>query len=269
MIGRAPAAKTVAVFADPVFGRHDERIALSLQSRLQTASVNGADAQSGPATAARMPSLAEMERAIKERSEPGRGASLVLPRLPFTREEAAAILSVVSPDQAMKSLDFQASREMALSKKLNQYRIIHFATHGLFNSQRPELTGLFFSLINERGEEQNGLVGLDEVYNLDLRSDLVVLSACETALGKEIRGEGLVGLTRGFMYAGSKRVLASLWRVNDVATAELMKRFYQGMFGDRRLSPSAALRQAQVSMWREKRWQQPYYWAAFVLQGEW
>jgi CHAT domain-containing protein len=96
-----------------------------------------------------------------------------------------------------------------------------------------------------------------------------VLSACETALGKEIRGEGLVGLTRGFMYAGSKRVLASLWRVNDVATAELMKRFYQGMFGDRRLSPSAALRQAQVSMWREKRWQQPYYWAAFVLQGEW
>jgi CHAT domain-containing protein len=98
---------------------------------------------------------------------------------------------------------------------------------------------------------------------------LVVLSACQTALGKEIKGEGLIGLTRGFMYAGAARVVASLWKVDDEATAELMKRFYQKMLGAEKLRPAAALRDAQVSMWEEKRWQSPYYWAAFVLQGEW
>jgi CHAT domain-containing protein len=88
-------------------------------------------------------------------------------------------------------------------------------------------------------------------------------------LGKEIKGEGLIGLTRGFMYAGAARVVASLWKVDDEATAELMKRFYQKMLGPEKLRPAAALREAQVSMWKEKRWQSPYYWAAFALQGEW
>jgi CHAT domain-containing protein len=97
----------------------------------------------------------------------------------------------------------------------------------------------------------------------------VVLSACQTGLGKEIKGEGLVGLTRGFMYAGAPRILASLWKVDDWATSELMKRFYQGVLGPERLSPAGALRQAQLSIWKEKRWREPYYWAAFVLQGEW
>lgn len=153
----------------------------------------------------------------------------------------------------------------------------------MLNSQHPELSGIVLSLVDEKGETQDGFLRLHEVYNLNLGADLVVLSACQTALGKEIKGEGLVGLTRGFMYAGAPRVVASLWKVDDKATAELMKRFYDGMLKDG-LRPAAALRAAQVSMWnfegsgtdafrvpsrREKQWRSPYYWAAFQLQGEW
>ena len=109
---------------------------------------------------------------------------------------------------------------------------------------------------------------MHEIYNLDLPCELVVLSACQTALGKEIKGEGFVGLTRGFMYAGAARVVASLWKVDDAATAELMKSFYQSMFDDK-LSPAAALRAAQINLWKQSAWRSPYYWAAFTLQGEW
>jgi len=109
---------------------------------------------------------------------------------------------------------------------------------------------------------------MQEIYNLRLPADVVVLSACQTGLGKEIKGEGLVGLTRGFMYAGAQRVVASLWQVDDLATANLMKRFYRGMLKDG-LRPAAALRAAQVEMMNQKRWSSPYFWAAFVIQGEW
>lgn len=108
-----------------------------------------------------------------------------------------------------------------------------------------------------------------DVFNLKIPAELVVLSACRTALGKEIRSEGLIGLTRAFMYAGAPRVVASLWRVDDAATAELMKSFYEGMLGPRKLRPAAALREAQLATAKQKRWRDPYYWAAFVLQGEW
>jgi CHAT domain-containing protein len=124
------------------------------------------------------------------------------------------------------------------------------------------------SLIDERGQPQDGFLRLHDIYNLQLRADLVVLSACETALGKEIRGEGLIGLTRGFMYAGAPRVVASLWKVEDKATAELMKRFYKGMLKEGK-RPAVALRDAQVEMWRREGWQAPFFWAAFTLQGEW
>jgi len=124
------------------------------------------------------------------------------------------------------------------------------------------------SLVNEKGQPQNGFLRLYDIYNLNLRADLVVLSACNTALGKEVRGEGLVGLTRAFMYAGAARVVASLWKTEDRATATLMNHFYEGMLVQGQ-SPAAALRSAQLSMWNDKRWQQPRYWAAFTLQGEW
>jgi CHAT domain-containing protein len=98
---------------------------------------------------------------------------------------------------------------------------------------------------------------------------MVVLSACQSGLGREIKGEGFLGLTRGFMHAGARRVTASLWKINDAATSELMKQFYIGMLGDKKLSPSSALREAQLAIWKQSKWQAPYFWAAFVLQGEW
>ncbi len=152
--------------------------------------------------------------------------------------------------------------------ELAQYRIVHFATHGLLNSEHPELSGLVFSLVDQQGKPQDGFLQLQDIYNLNLPVELVVLSACETGLGKDIQGEGPVGLTRGFMYAGASRVIASLWKINDAATSELMEYFYESM--ERKgMRPAAALRYAQVQMWKQKLWRSPYYWAAFQIQGEW
>ena len=164
-------------------------------------------------------------------------------------------------------MDFAASRATATRADLIQYRIVHFATHALINSTPPELSGIVLSLVDERAQPQDGFLRAHEIYNLRLGADLVVLSGCQTALGQDVRGEGLVGLTRGFMYAGATRVVASLWNVKDAATSELMRRFYRGLLKDG-LGPAAALRAAQVSMWRDPRWSAPYNWAGFVLQGE-
>ncbi|MGH9902048.1 MAG: CHAT domain-containing protein, partial [Pyrinomonadaceae bacterium] len=189
-------------------------------------------------------------------------------RLPFTRREADEILSLVAAEDRMAALDFDASRETAIGPELGQYRYVHFATHGFLNSEHPELSGIVLSLVDREGAEQDGYLRSHEVFNLKLSAELVVLSGCRTGLGKEIKGEGIIGLTRGFMYAGASRVVVSLWDVSDEASAELMARFYRGMLGGERLRPAAALRAAQVSIQKEGRWHAPYYWAAFVLQGE-
>ena len=209
---------------------------------------------------------------VEEQSDLMRSAAdagvVNFPRLPFSRREAEAIVAKAGEPRSLKALDFTASRETVFSTKLDQYRIIHFATHALLNSQHPALSGIVLSLYDEQGRPIDGFVRAHEIYNLKLNADLVVLSACRTALGSEIKGEGLVGLTRGFMYAGTPSVVASLWDVRDQATSELMSRFYEKMFKDR-MKPAAALRAAQVSMWKERRWSTPYYWAGFILQGEW
>jgi CHAT domain-containing protein len=163
--------------------------------------------------------------------------------------------------------DFAASREAVLSGELGRYRYVHLATHGFYDSDFPELSGLVFSLFDSRGRPKNGFFRLHDVYNLKLNAEVVVLSACQTGLGKHVRGEGLVGLTRGMLYAGATRVAASLWNVDDAATAQLMQYFYEGML-QREMTPAAALRAAQFRMLRSKRWADPYYWAGFVMQGE-
>jgi CHAT domain-containing protein len=191
-----------------------------------------------------------------------------LKRLLMTRDEAEASLSVAPRDGGFKALDFRANRATATSDELSSYRIVHFATHGLLNSEHPELSGLVLSLVDEQGRFQDGFLRMHEIFNLRLPAELVVLSACQTGLGKAIKGEGLMGLTRGFMYAGAARVVASLWEVNDVATAELMKRFYRHMLQDG-MRPAAALRAAQIEMWKKPQWQSPFYWGGFILQGEW
>ncbi|HEX4964912.1 MAG TPA: CHAT domain-containing protein [Thermoanaerobaculia bacterium] len=239
---RAPAPDAVAVLADPIFDLKDPR-------------VGSQAARSSPAAAALPPA----------RTRSGAGPFL---RLPWSRREAEAIAAVVPAGQSLVALDSRASRQTALSPELSRYRIVHFATHGVVDSRTPALSGLMLSRVDERGAPVEGFLGLGDIYNLKLGADLVVLSGCETALGKEVRGEGLVGLTQGFLYAGAKRVAASLWRVEDRATAELMSRFYRGLVVEGR-SPAAALRQAQIAVRSDKRWRSPYYWSGFVLQGDW
>ena len=266
--GRQPAAKAVAVLADPVFAADDPRVALSLARARNQGPKKGAQVAGAPSAlaAAGASTIASLERSVSTMNLTSeRGA---LTRLPFSREEAESILALAPIGRGMKAIDFQANRATATSEALKDYRIIHFATHGLLNGEHPELSGLVFSLVDERGQAQEGFLRLHEIYNLKLSADLVVLSACQTGLGKQIKGEGLIGLTRGFMYAGAPRVVASLWRVDDLATAELMKRFYRGMLKDG-MRPAAALRAAQLELFKQKRWQSPYFWAAFTLQGEW
>jgi CHAT domain-containing protein len=172
-------------------------------------------------------------------------------------------------EMSRQALDFDASRAAAGAGDLSEYQIVHFATHGLINNRHPELSGLVLSLVDKQGLPQDGFLRLNDIYNLRLPAELVVLSACQTGVGKEIRGEGLIGLTRGFMYAGARRMMSSLWQVDDAATSELMERFYRGMLGARKLSPAAALRAAQIDMWKQNEWRSPYYWAGFAVQGEW
>ena len=168
----------------------------------------------------------------------------------------------------LKSVDFDASRDAVLPPESGQYRIVHFATHSLLNNEHPELSGVVLSLVDRTGRPQNGFLRLFDIYNLRLGADLVVLSACQTALRGEVRGEGLIGLTRGFLYAGAPRVVATLWEIDDRTTAELMKRFYEGILA-RDERPAAALRVAQTAMFQTRGWDAPYYWSAFTLQGEW
>ncbi|HEY9433463.1 MAG TPA: CHAT domain-containing tetratricopeptide repeat protein [Blastocatellia bacterium] len=255
--GRQRATKSVAVLADPVFEEEDPRL---------NEAKNGNSSGKTPATRAADVEHSELMRAIRTMNFPDGRAGFA--RLAFSRQEAESIFALTPGGTGLKATDFNASRDLAISQQLSQYRILHFATHGLLNSERPELSGLVFSLIDQEGKPQDGFLRLHEVYNLQLNADLIVLSACETGLGKEIKGEGLIGLTRGFMYSGAPRVVASLWNVDDLATAELMKLFYRGMLKDG-LPAGAALRAAQLELSGQKRWASPYYWAGFVLHGEW
>ena len=255
--GRQRATKSVAVLADPVFEVSDPRLE-SIK--------NGNSSGETPAAPAADEELSGLTRAIRTMNFSDARAGFT--RLAFSRQEADSIIALTPKETGLKATDFNASRELAMSRQLSEYRILHFATHGLLNGEHPELSGLVFSLIDQEGKPQDGFLRLHEIYNLQLSADLIVLSACETGLGKEIKGEGLIGLTRGFMYSGAPRVVASLWNVDDLATAELMKLFYQGILKDG-LPAGAALRAAQLELSRQKRWASPYFWAGFVLHGEW
>jgi CHAT domain-containing protein/tetratricopeptide (TPR) repeat protein len=245
--------RTLAILADPVFSNDDPRV--------------GGAASRPSASAADQPALwpRDLDRAAADVA----GASGVrFARLPFSRREADAAVRYVRPAERLRAVDFDASYATATSPDLAQYRFVHFATHGLLDSVRPELSGLVFSLVGRDGSPQQGYLRAHEVYNLRLPADLVVLSGCRTGLGRDIKGEGMVSLARGFLYAGAQRVSVSLWQVDDEATAELMSRFYAAMIRDG-MRPTAALRSAQLALRDTRRWRVPFYWAGFVLQGEW
>ncbi|HEX6187454.1 MAG TPA: CHAT domain-containing protein [Pyrinomonadaceae bacterium] len=241
--------KVVAVLADPVFSSNDDRV----QNGRRPPAI--AFAASNPSSS--QPAVRVFERGIRG------GAT----RLLHASEEADAILATTPRGTGMIARGFDASRETAMSQIVGQHKIVHFATHGFFNTEHPELSGMILSMVNPDGSKANGFLPLHDIYHLNLSSDLVVLSACDTALGEDVKGEGLVGLTHGFLSAGSKSVVASLWKVDDRATAVLMADFYKSMLQDG-LPPAAALRSAKQKIRQEKAWSAPYFWAGFVLQGE-
>lgn len=245
---RLPAPRRIAVVADPVFNADDPRV--TQRSGMQGSTKGLGETGSDLARSASDLGIPRFER------------------LPFSRDEAQAIQDLVPGGQRFEALGFDASRETFLGGQLARYRILHIATHGLLNRKHPELSGLVLSLVDDQGRPRDGFVRAHELFNLDLPAELIVLSACETGLGQEIKGEGLVGLTRGFMYAGAPRIVVSLWKVNDQATSELMRRFYKLLF-DRGESPSSALRLAQLSMLKDERWKAPNFWSGFIFQGEW
>jgi CHAT domain-containing protein/tetratricopeptide (TPR) repeat protein len=261
--GRQNAPRSVVVLADPVFMKDDERVKKAKDKEI---------GKQGSKVDSEMPAAVQSivhRQLVKAAADIGiAGEGFYVPRLPNTRREAEEIVAMVPMPERRLALDFAASRDTATSPELSQYRYVHFSTHGLLNSVHPELSGVVFSLVNERGEAQDGFLRAHEIYNLRLGAELVVLSACQTGVGKEIRGEGLVSLTRGFMHAGAPRVVVSLWDVSDPGTTELMVRFYHGMLKEG-LRPAAALRAAQLSLMNDKRWASPYYWAPFTIQGEW
>jgi CHAT domain-containing protein len=251
--GRKPAPNGIAVIADPVFSSADQR----LKARPNMAAGKSLE-----------PEDAATFTRIIEHSAAAPSGERVIPRLPFTRQEAEQILSVAGVTGNLKLLDFKASKSSVTSAALGSFRYVHFATHGYLDTERPRLSAIVLSTVDPQGKPQDGFLRVHEIYNLRLPAELVVLSACQTGLGKEIKGEGLDGITRGFMYAGAARVVVSLWSVDDRATSELMAKFYKAMIKDKQ-RPAAALQAAQVEMWKQKQWRSPYFWAAFTLQGEW
>ncbi|MES1243460.1 MAG: CHAT domain-containing protein [Acidobacteriota bacterium] len=242
---RDRAEKLIAVVADPVFSSGDPRLTHPRKEE--------AGGTSGPG---------DLARAARDV-----GLNVFDP-LPFTKREAGAIRGLVGETQRFEALGFDASREAVLGGALKNYQIVHFATHGILNERHPELSGLVLSLVDAEGRPQDGFLRSYEISDLDLGADLAVLSACQTGLGSDIRGEGLVGLTRSFVSAGVPRLVVSLWSVSDRGTAELMRRFYKALLVHG-LAPPTALRCAQISMLKNERLSDPYYWAAFVFQGEW
>lgn len=246
---RVAAPKAVLVIADPVYDSHDSRL-----------KARGARRSHVPRS--------------KNQSQTFRNSANDLPlepltRLRFSNDEALGIAKLVRPDQYLELSGFAASRKSLSTTNLEQFRIIHFSAHGILNDKHPELSGIALSLYDRSGRTQDGFLHSHEFYTLNIGAELVVLSACETAVGADFRGEGMLSVARSFMYAGAPRVVVSLWKVDDRATAALMNHFYEAMFS-RNMTPAEALQAAQISVASSNsQWSDPYYWAGFVLHGEW
>ena len=253
-------AKTIAIIANPVFEKEDGRL-LALRKDSSGRPALMTPGNNEPKRPSENTTLASVFRDLDLE---GTGT---LPRLFSTQREAKIIQSLVPQRDSFLATDFDANRSVFTSNKLSEYQIIHIATHGFFDSAHPELSGIVLSLYDQQGHQQNGFVQIQDIYDLKLNASVVVLSACQTGLGKNVKGEGMTGLPRAFMMAGARRVVASLWKVDDDATTELMMRFYKQIFEHGR-SPAAALRAAQLEISAYPKWKDPIYWAGFFITGD-
>jgi CHAT domain-containing protein/predicted negative regulator of RcsB-dependent stress response len=252
--GASRAGKNILLIADPIFNSNDPRL-----------KGNSAAQASGEARGLGL----GLESAINDVTDsPAPAVGLQLARLTGTRTEAEEIAKTARTSGGQPDLwmDLNASEDNVRNRDMNNYRVIHIATHGLLDAQRPQFTGVVLSLVGNKSND--GFLRTDEIFNLRMSPALVMLSACETGLGKEKRGEGVIGLTRAFMYAGAPTVGVTLWSVADKSTADLMTDFYKRFLGTGTAAPGA-LRNAQLSMISAKKYSAPFYWAPFVLVGEW
>jgi len=263
--GPKPAGRAMLVIADPVFNSNDAR-AKGVAPSTSLAETRGLGIESALTDVAGQGAVATAESAKMQ--------GLPLARLSGTRTEAEQIARLGRASGAPTDvwLDLDASEANLGARDVTKYRVLHIATHGLLNAERPQFTGVVLSLVGNRSDD--GFLRTDEVFNLRLGSPLVMLSACETGLGKEKRGEGVMGLTRAFLYAGAPTVGVSLWSVADRSTADLMTDFYKRLLSSPSAasiggSPSAAMRDAQLAMIAGKKYSAPFYWAPFVLVGDW
>ncbi len=189
--------------------------------------------------------------------------------LPGTREEVQTIFSGFENQQkkALVNLRASANEDYVKSGKLKDYKYIHFASHGMVNTDKPELSGII--LAQDSASKEDGILHTGEMYNLELNADLTVLSACETGLGEITKGEGLIGLSRALLYAGSKNIIVSLWKVADNSTSQLMVDFYDNLLQDEKnRNYSQALREAKLKMIAGGKYAHPFYWSPFILIGK-
>lgn len=228
----APLGRRVAAFVDPVYGPDDARIGSTPRTGC------------GP-----LP-------------ETGSGHG----RLYYSGDEGEAIRKHVKPTLLDLRSGFDATLDAVQSLDLTRYGVVHFATHAVFDPQYAGMSGLLLTQVDECGRQRSGFLNVSRVMNLRLVDAIVVLSACSTGQGHTIAGEGVVGLVSGFMYAGARSVVASMWEVDDAATAELMSRFYEKLA--KGMSTGAALRAAQLELLRSP-WSAPVFWGGFVLHGDW
>ncbi|MCH9647601.1 MAG: CHAT domain-containing protein [Deltaproteobacteria bacterium] len=264
--GRPKPPKSLALFGDPIYSLKDERVIRRKPGGNHLPKVREPQ-QRAPVAVASF-------KDVPVRSETRTGDLIGAPelsgfsRLPHAADEVETILRLLPESDSFAAVGFEATLSAFQRVNFGRYRWLHLAGHGVLDEKNPRLSGLVLSQREPSGQPIAGILRLQEIYALHLPVELVVLSACSTGLGEEIRGEGLVGLTHGFFYAGAQRVVVSLWDVQDHATAELMKSFYRSMIEDG-LVPSAALAAAQNDIRSRPGWQSPYFWAGFVLQGDW
>jgi CHAT domain-containing protein len=246
--GRAGPEDNVTVIADPLY---------------ELPSVKGKSGQSDMDARASRVTLrsAELTRALSDLHE-----TSSIPNLPGSRLEALSIQRILGPSRTRLALGYEANRDAVMGGMLARARVVHFATHGLLDARRPENSGLILALFNSRGQAQDGYLRVSDIHGLKLSADLVVLSSCESALGKDMGSEGIIGLPRAFLYAGAKRVIASLWKVDDEAAAVLMAYFYEEL--KEGMSPTAALNRSQLKLRQYPKFHDPYFWSAFFLEGE-
>src|SRR5215208_2839283 len=249
---RRPSSRILAAFGDPVFASNYAQFKNSRSSEVMAAQTDK------PESWGRAWRDIEMTADFIDPSS--------IQPLIYSKFELRNLREIAGPE-SLVARGFNASRQVLQNTDLSKYAILHFATHGVLNPNSPENSGFFLSMVDTAGQSQDGFISMQDVYSLHAPVDLVVLSACRTGLGKDVRGEGLIGLTRGFMHAGASSVVASLWKVDDEATAELMKHFYVNML-QKGMRPAEALRVAQNTLRQNPHWQSPHFWASFTLQGE-